>query len=316
MPTPILIDCDPGHDDAIAILFAARELDLVGITTVHGNAALPQTTRNALALCTLAGLEVPVVAGAAEPLVGARSHAPDIHGESGLDGAVLPEPDRAPLPGHAVDFIIAEAERRRGELVLAGIGPLTNLALALRREPRLASWLKAITIMGGSSTLGNVTPAAEFNVWCDPEAAAIVLGAGVPVWMVGYNLTRQVGFGQADIDRLRGSGRRVATTLADLLQFYLDRQRRLFGLEVAPMHDVCAIVPFAAPGLIVHRPTAVVVELRGEHTRGATVCDLRDKRLAGTGAIRDAAPPNVRFATTAETRALIERVLATLLLYP
>jgi inosine-uridine nucleoside N-ribohydrolase len=248
--------------------------------------------------------------------VGVRTHAPDIHGKSGLDGAELPEPDRAPAAGHAIDFIIAEAERRKGTLVLAGIGPLTNLALALRREPKLASWLKAITIMGGSATLGNVTPAAEFNVWCDPEAAAVVLDAGLPVWMVGYNLTRQIGFEQGDIDRLRGSGRRVAATVADLLQFYLDRQRRVFGLEIAPMHDVCAIVPFVAPGLIEHRPTAVRVELRGEHTRGMTVCDLRNKRLAGTGGIRDAAPPNVRLATAAEARPLIDRVLATLLDYP
>ena len=149
---------------------------------------------------------MPVAKGCEAPLVGAATHAGDIHGRTGLDGAELPVPDRGPIATHAVDFIIEQAERHKGELVLAVVGPQTNVALALRREPRLASWLKAITIMGGSTTIGNITPAAEFNIYADPEAAAAVFACGAPIWMVGYNVTRQTGFTQPEIDRLRAGG--------------------------------------------------------------------------------------------------------------
>jgi len=315
--TKILIDCDPGHDDAIAILTAARHCELVGITTVHGNATLANTTRNALAICTLAGLDVPVAQGCVGPLIGSAVHAGDIHGRTGLDGAELPAPDRAPIATHAVDFIIAQAERHRGELVLAVVGPQTNVALALRREPRLAGWLKAITIMGGSTTIGNITPAAEFNVYADPEAAAIVFGCGAPIWMAGYNVTRETGFTQPEIDRLRGGGGgRTAAVIADLMQFYLDGQRRVFGLEIAPMHDVCAIFPFFAPALLQHVEASVEVECAGQLTRGMTVCDLRNKRATGTGAIRDARPPNARVALRSDARRLIATVIDTVLTYP
>ncbi len=315
MKTKILIDCDPGHDDAIAILFAAKTCDLVGITTVHGNSSLENTTRNALALCTLAGLDVPVAAGCAAPLVMPATHAHDIHGRTGLDGAEMPAPDRAPIDTHAIDFILEQAERHQGELVLAVVGPETNVAAALRREPRLARWLKAITIMGGSTTLGNITPAAEFNVYADPEAAAVVFASGVPIWMVGYNVTRETGFEQRDIDRMRAAGRRTASTIADLMQFYLDGQRRVFGLEIAPMHDVCAIFPFVAPELITYVHTAVQIELSGAHTRGMTVCDLRNKRAKGTGAIRDADAPNAHVALRSNARPLIDKVVDTILAF-
>ena len=161
----ILIDCDPGHDDAVAILYAARHLDLVGISTVHGNNTVENTTRNALAILELAG----------------------------LDGADVPEPKRRPVDMHAVDFIIDMGRRHRGELVLATIGPETNVAMALRREPRLKDWLQEITVMGGSTGPGNVTPAAEFNIYCDPEAAWAVFNSGIPIRMVGLNVTRRTG---------------------------------------------------------------------------------------------------------------------------
>jgi inosine-uridine nucleoside N-ribohydrolase len=314
--TKILIDCDPGHDDAIAILFGARHCELVGITTVHGNATLENTTRNALAICTLAGLDVPVARGCEAPLIGPATHAGEIHGRTGLDGATLPVPDRAPVAMHAVDFIIAQAERHKGELVLAVVGPQTNVALALRREPRLASWLKAITIMGGSTTIGNITPAAEFNVYADPEAAAAVFACGAPIWMAGYNVTRQTGFTQPEIDRLRRGGGRTAAVVADLMQFYLDGQRRVFGLDVAPMHDVCALFPFVRPDLLTHVETSVEVELSGRLTRGMTVCDLRNKRAGGTGSIREARPPNARVAIASDARALIAEVIDAVLACP
>ena len=314
--TKILIDCDPGHDDAIAILVAAKRCELVGITTVHGNSSLENTTRNALAICTLGGLRVPVAKGCAAPMVAGVTHAADIHGKSGLDGATLPVPDRAPIDMHAIDFILEQAERHKGELVLAVIGPQTNVAAALRREPKLARWLKAITIMGGSTTIGNITPAAEFNIYADPEAAAVVYASGVPIWMVGYNVTRETGFNQAEIDRLRQGSGRTAAVVADLMQFYLDGQRRVFGLEIAPMHDVCAIFPFFQPELMSHVEASVQIELNGRFTRGMTVCDLRNKRVTGTGVIKDAGPPNARVALKADARRLIASVIDTVLTYP
>jgi inosine-uridine nucleoside N-ribohydrolase len=300
----------------VALLFAARHLDLVGITTVHGNSSLENTTRNALALMELAGLDIPVARGCAGPLVGSATYAPNIHGKSGLDGATLPEPKRRVVAEHAVDFIIARAERHRGELVVAVVGPQTNLALALRREPRLAQWLREITVMGGSTTTGNVTPAAEFNIWCDPEAAAAVFASGIPVRMVGLNVTRRTGFSSADVERLRASGRRVAAVLADLLAFYLARQREAFGLDLAPMHDVCAIVPYAFPDLIRYGETAVQVELAGPLTRGMTVCDLRTLRPDTKLPARLAAAPNAQVALEADSRLLIDRVIETILTYP
>lgn len=314
--TKILIDCDPGHDDAIAILFAARRLDLVGITTVHGNATLENTTRNALAICTLAGLDVPVARGCAAPLIGPATHAGEIHGRTGLDGATLPRPDREPVAMHAVDFIIEQARRHQGELVLAVVGPQTNVALALRREPRLASWLKAITVMGGSTTTGNITPAAEFNIYADPEAAAAVFACGAPIWMVGYNVTRQTGFTQPEIDRLRRGTGRTAAAVADLMQFYLEGQRRVFGLEIAPMHDVCALFPFVRPDLLTFVEASVEIELAGRLTRGMTVCDLRNKRAGGTGEIRDAKAPNARVAIASDPRPLISEVIDAVLACP
>ncbi len=314
--TKILLDCDPGHDDAVALLVAARHLELVGVTSVHGNSSLENTTRNALALLELAGLDIPVARGCAGPLVGSATHAPNIHGKSGLDGATLPSPTRGVVDQHAVDFIIAQAERHRGELVVAVVGPQTNLALALRREPRLAEWLREVTVMGGSTTTGNVTPAAEFNIYCDPEAAAAVFASGIPIRMVGLNVTRRTGFTSADIERLRQSGRRVAAVIADLLTFYLSRQRETFGLDLAPMHDACAVMPYAFPDLIRYAETTVQVELAGGLTRGMTVCDLRALHPGVKLPARLVAAPDARVALEADSRLLIDRVIETILAYP
>lgn len=315
MKTKMLVDCDPGHDDAVALLFAARHFDLIGITTVHGNASLENTTRNALSVMALGGIDLPLAAGRGEPLVAKAHEATEIHGKTGLDGATLPAPTREPIAQHAVDFIIEMAYQHRGELVIALIGPQTNLAAAIKREPRLASWLREITIMGGSTTIGNITPAAQFNVYCDPEAAAIVFECGTPIRMMGYNVTRETGFTRADIERLRQSGKQVAGTIADLMAFYLDRQERIYGLTVAPMHDVCALVPYVAPELITDIATSVRVELAGTFTRGMTVCDLRGVRPGSTQKITAATHANARVALAAQSRALIDLVVDTLLSY-
>ena len=312
--TKLLIDCDPGHDDAVAILYAARRLDVVGLTTVHGNNTLESTTRNALAVLELAGLDIPVAVGVPEPLVQRRRAIASVHGATGLDGATLPTATRKPVDAHAVDFIIETASRLRGELVLAAIGPQTNVAMALRREPRLAGWLREITIMGGSTQRGNITPAAEFNVHCDPEAAAVVFGCGAPIRMVGLDVTQRTGLDEHDLARLKASGRRVAGTVADLIGFYLARQRERRGAgAVAPMHDTCAIVPYVDDTLLATVDARVEVELAGTHTRGMTVCDLRHP-----GHMRDpvpSEPANARVAIASDARRLVDDVLAALLEY-
>jgi inosine-uridine nucleoside N-ribohydrolase len=285
----ILIDCDPGHDDAVAILFAARHLDLVGITTVHGNNSVENTTRNALSVLELAVLDVPLAVGCADPLAQRRVSAAAVHGKNGLDGADLPEPKRRPVEAHAVDFIIEMASRHRGELVLATIGPETNVALALRREPRLKEWLREITVMGGSTGPGNV-----------------------PIRMVGLNVTRRTGFNHADVERMKASGRKVACVIADLMAFYLAHQRERHGLDVAPMHDVCAIVPYVDATLIEYLHTRVDIELAGTHTRGMTVCDLRPARRS---VAKDEPAANTLVAIDAKSRQLIEQVIGTLLSY-
>ena len=305
----ILIDCDPGHDDAVALLFAARHLDLVAVTTVHGNNSLANTTRNALAVLELAGIDVPVAAGCSEPLVQAPGHAGHIHGKTGLDGADIPAPTRSPIEMHAVDLIIELASRHRGELVVALIGPETNFAVALKREPRLKEWVREVTIMGGSTCLGNITPVAEFNVSCDPEAASVVFESGIPIRMVGYNVTRQTGFDAGDLARLKASGRKMASVIGDLMGFYLAGQNRVFGLSVAPMHDVCAIVPYVAPGLIRYVETSVKVELAGVYTRGMTVCDLRGLRPDAPAYIRPAEAATTKVALEADSRPLIDLVV-------
>jgi inosine-uridine nucleoside N-ribohydrolase len=312
-PTKILIDCDPGHDDTVAILFAARQLDLVGLTTVHGNSSIENTTRNALAVLELAGINVPLARGTAEPLAQARRADAPVHGKGGLEGADLAEPQREPLDLHAVDFLIDMASRYRGDLVLAAIGPQTNVALALKREPRLKEWLREITIMGGSTDRGNITPAAEFNIHCDPEAAWVVFNSGIPVRMVGLNVTRRTGFDAGDIARMRASGRNVAKAASDLMDYYLARQREWRGATVAPMHDVCAIVPYVDGSLITYRHARVDIELAGTHTRGMTVCDLRPP--AGAAIAHDLAAPNAKVAVDIDSRRLIDLVIETLVTY-
>jgi purine nucleosidase len=306
--TRVLIDCDPGHDDAMAILYAAKHLDLVAITTVHGNAPLTHTTRNALAICTLAGLKIPVSAGADRPLVQAQLQAQTLHGKSGLDGGELPAPDRDVTGEHAALTIIREARRAPGELVLIAVGPMTNVALALRLEPKLPDLLKSLSIMGGSTTTGNVTPTAEFNLWADPEAAAAVFACGIPVMMAGLNVTRQALIREPDVARLRASGP-VGKTMGGLQEFYASRSRAITGLGGAPMHDACAVVPFVHPELIKHRACHVHLELASQQTRGSTICDLRTFLSEPSGATVRQQPSNALVAIEIDGVAVVERVV-------
>jgi inosine-uridine nucleoside N-ribohydrolase len=315
--TKILVDCDPGHDDAVAILYAARHLELVAITTVFGNAPVEDTTRNALAVCALGGIDVPVARGFAGPFVGGEPpFGAAAHGRGGMDGAELPEPVRAPEPVHAVELIVETARRHREELVVAVIGAHTNLAVALRLEPRLKTWLRAITVMGGTAGPGNVTPSACINVYSDPESAQVVFSSGVPITWIGYELTRTVLMREGDIARLRGGGR-VARTIGALAEFYRQSYVRIYGIDGAPMHDGCAILPYVRPGLIRHVPAALVVETGAGPARGMTLVDRRgirpEAQLPPPRAPRAA---NVSMAVDVDVRAAIDAFVETMLSYP
>jgi purine nucleosidase len=270
-PRKVLLDCDPGIDDAFAIAFGCGHpgLELCGVTTVAGNVSLDRTTRNALAVLEFLGHgEVPVAAGSPAPLLRPFEDARDVHGESGLGGARLPGPRARPVDTHAVDFLIEQVAAAPGELTLVATGPLTNVALAVRRYPPLVTQVADFVIMGGSAGRGNVTPAAEFNIWCDPEAAAIVFGAGWRVTMTGLDVTHHA-VATAEIeDRMRGLG-----TLADAL--LLPGLSSYRGIAAGkPVHDVCALALIAEPGLFGCAPARVEVETQGRWTAGMTVTDF------------------------------------------
>jgi inosine-uridine nucleoside N-ribohydrolase len=316
-PKPkILIDCDPGHDDAVAILYAARHLDLVGITTVFGNGTVENTTRNALKVLALAGLEVPVARGFGRPLVGEAPLAPDTHGASGLDGVDMPEPRATPVDQHAVQFLIEMASRYRGELVVAIIGAHTNVAVALRLEPRLAEWIRSFTIMGGTAGIGNLAPLGCVNVLSDPEAAHIVFTSGVPIHWVGYEMTRTVLMRESDVERLRHFGGPVSRAVADLAGYYMDRQRKVYGVDGAPMHDSCAIVPFVQPEFIAYEDVPIEIELASPLTRGMTVVDRRPIQPGvELKSVRPKRHPNAKMAVNANVRAIIDDLVETILTY-
>ncbi len=275
MPRPrIVLDCDPGHDDAVAIVVAAHTTELLGITTVGGNASLEHTTYNACVLRDLLGLDAEVHAGAARPLVAAPQHAAAVHGESGLDGADLPEPSRGPDGADAVGFIV-ETCRRHDDVWLVPTGPLTNIALALRAAPDLADHVAGISLMGGG-TFGNRTPTAEFNIWADPEAAAMVFDSGLPLVMSGLDVTHTFLATPDRIDTVTALEGRLAGVLADLFRFfsgtYVARHDRIDG---APVHDPLAVLALSRPELFERVRRHVAVETRGELTRGMTVVDQR-----------------------------------------
>ena len=185
--------------------------------------------------------------------------------------------------------------------------------MAIKREPRFAGWLREITVMGGSTGLGNITPVAEFNCWADPEASGVMYGCGAPIRMVGYNVTSRTGTNEDDIQRLKGGGR-IPSHVADLLEFYLERQRQFFGLNIAPMHDVCAIVPYVHDDMLTYHHCNVQVELQGKFTRGMTVCDLRTLTEEGK-AMRGSGDANVLVAVEADAPRLISHVIDTILSY-
>ncbi|WP_419856165.1 nucleoside hydrolase [Candidatus Poriferisodalis sp.] len=276
MATPkIILDCDPGHDDAVAILLAARQCDVLAITTVSGNAPLEMTTANALLMCQLAGLDLPVHAGADRPLLVPAAHAPRAHGATGLDGPPRPDVHLEAASNDAVDVIINTA-RAHDDVWLVPVGPLTNVALAIRQAPDIVERVAGISLMGGAVGPGNVTPTAEFNIWADPHAAQIVFATGAPlVRMAGLNLTHQLCVGPSETAALRAQGGIVPEFVAGLFDFYLAGYRERAGLDAAPMHDPCAVLAVTHPELFTFGARHVEVETSGDVTRGMTVADER-----------------------------------------
>ena len=271
----IIIDCDPGHDDAAAIILAARspELELVGITCVAGNVEVEKTSANTLKLCALAGIrDVPVAAGMAVPLIAERITAPHIHGESGLGGVELPATDLRLHPAHAVDFLIETIMASNGDITLIPTAPLTNIAMAIRREPRIILKLPEIVLMGGSIGLGNVTSSAEFNIYADPEAARVVFESGIPIVMVGLDVTHKAILTQEHINKIRHNETEVAITLATMLQWYLETITKFGHPEWTSLHDACAVASVCDPTLLTTEFMRVDIEICGEFTRGRTVC--------------------------------------------
>jgi inosine-uridine nucleoside N-ribohydrolase len=296
LPERILIDCDPGHDDAIALLLAlaSPELELVGVTTVAGNQTLEKTTANAIRILDFVGREdIPVAAGAEAPLLRDPFVAAYVHGETGLDGPDLPPPQREPLAQHAVDFL---AERVAGT-TLVSVGPLTNVALMLARYPEARP--ERLVIMGGSIGLGNVTPAAEFNIWADPEAAARVFAAGLDLTMIGLDVTHQALLMTDDAERLRVSGR-TGRMVAELYDFFHRFHADTYGFGGSPIHDAVAVAHVFRPELVQTEHRHVAIECASELTRGRTVVDL----LHRTGE-----EPNAHVGVGVDGRSFVELLL-------
>lgn len=272
----IILDCDPGHDDAVAIMMAAihPKIDLLGITIVAGNQTLEKTTINALNVCQYLDIDTKVYAGCGIPMVREKQIiADDIHGESGLDGPVFDPLTRKVEDKHAVDYIIETLMDSDGDITLVPTGPLTNIAMAMRMQPKIVDKIKEIVLMGGAYQLGNVTPAAEFNILVDAEAAHVVFTSGRPIVMMGLDLTRQALCYPSIVERMGKIDTKAAQLFADLMRFFGQQQKAVFGWEGGPLHDPTCIAYLIDPSSIEVKPMYTEVEIRSEKSYGRTLCD-------------------------------------------
>lgn len=277
MPLPIILDCDPGHDDAIALILAlaSPELELKAVTTSAGNQTPEKTLRNALRILTLLQRsDIPVAGGAVKPLMRELIIADNVHGESGLDGPELPEPNFAPQQCNAVELIAKTLRESAEPVTIVATGPLTNIALLLTSHAELQLKIARIVIMGGAAGLGNWTPAAEFNIYVDPEAAEIVFQSGLPIVMAGLDVTHRAQIMSEDIERFRQLGNPVAAVVADLLDFFMEyHKQEKWGFQGAPLHDPCTIAWLIQPSMFTCVERWVGVETQGKYTQGMTVVD-------------------------------------------
>jgi len=289
--TPIILDGDPGHDDAIAwvLAFAWPELEILGVSTVSGNAPIARTTRNMLQIMTLLGVrDIPLAQGAQRPIVGEMFTAASVHGDSGLDGPKLPEPKVGLCGLGAIELMAKLLGESAKPVMLVPIGPLTNIAGLLLAYPELKAKIAGVSMMGGGLLMGNWTPAAEFNILVDPEAAAIVFESGLPITMAGLDVTEKAYLRPDDFGRVRAVGGKVATIVADWLEYFYQFHKKL-GYSGAPLHDAVAIVALIQPEILTIREVYVQVETQGEYCRGATVGDFfgRAGRTPNVKAIMD-----------------------------
>ena len=270
----MIYDGDPGHDDVMAILLAAGspKIDLLGVTTVAGNAPLEMTTRNALITMDIIGADIPVAAGCSAPLVKPLYTAPFVHGESGLDGAKLFEPKRKPIEKHACDFLIDTLMESEGDISIVAAGPLTNVALALRKEPAIGAKIKQLVIMGGGR-FGNITPAAEFNIWSDAEAARILFESEIPKVMCGIDLTYQAVATPEVMKRSQEIHSPVSDFVNDFMTFYNDHSKRA-GKNGAPVNDACCVAYLIDRNVFTTKHLRVDIETKGEFTYGMTCIDV------------------------------------------
>ncbi len=305
--TPVLLDCDPGHDDAVAILLALGSpgISLLGITTCFGNCAVEDATRNAQRVLALAGREdVPVAVGASGPMRGELALGNYVHGVSGLDGPVLPEPTVAPVDEPAGEFLARCLAESTEPVTVVVTGPMTNLGELLAARPDLTDRIREVIFMGGSTERGNHTPTAEFNTFADPEALDVVLRSGVPLRMVGLNLTHQALATPEVVERMSAMPHEVGRTCAAWMGFFGDSYERIWEFAAPPVHDPCTIASLLDPDVIGWRNCFVAVELDGTWTRGTTVVDLFD-RLPDR-------EPNVEVALELDADRYWELVLAAL----
>ena len=278
MARPIIIDTDPGQDDAVAILLAlaSPELDVLGITTVAGNVPQPLVTTNALKLCELVGrTDVPVFIGAHQPLVRELFTAEYVHGPTGIDGANLPDPVTTAQQKHAVDFIIDTCLAAGSDgVTLCPVGPLTNIASAIAREPMIIPKIREIALMGGGFFEGgNTTPVAEFNIYVDPDAASLVFNSGVPITMFSLDVTHKALVLPKDLDRIRAIDTPVGEAVAGMIGYYELHDVEKYGIAGAPLHDPCVIAYLIDPDLFTGKACRVDVETESELTVGQTIVD-------------------------------------------
>jgi inosine-uridine nucleoside N-ribohydrolase len=273
----VVLDCDPGHDDAMAILLAAAspEVELEAITTVAGNQTLDKVTLNARRVCSVAGLDIPIAAGRARPLRRDPIVAGDIHGSSGLDGVEWDEPTVALDGRDGVELIVqrALADDPR-PLTIVAVGPLTNVAAAIQAEPRVAERVDRIAIMGGAIGLGNRTPSAEFNIHVDPEAADIVLRSGAPITLVPLEVTHRALATDDVLERIAALGTPVARTAVALMRFFAETYERVFSFPAPAVHDPCAVAAVIDPTIVDVRPMSVVIDTTDGPSAGRTACDV------------------------------------------
>ncbi len=274
----LLIDCDPGVDDAIALLlaFGSPELNLLGITTVGGNVPLVHTQTNARKICELAQVfDIPVAAGCGRPLVRSRvTTAEYVHGATGLGQLTLPAPTLPLHPQHGVDFLIDTLINAPNPVHLATLGPLTNLAVALVKNPEIAPKIQSLTVMGGAITHGNITPSAEFNFYCDPHAAQVVFNAGLPLTMIGLDVTHQAIATPERLAKIRAIEGPIGTTVAQLLEHYSLHDIQQYGFAGAPLHDPCVIAYLLKPELFQSRRCCVEIETQSDASLGRSIVDF------------------------------------------